>query len=189
QSAEPGEILLGEPTYRLVRDAVVADSVPPLTVKGKSSPLLAWRLKDVNPEAPGLHRPLDSPIVAREAELEVLSRSFDQCQRHACRLVTVVAPAGLGKSRLTREFTRTIARQARVTYGRCLSYGDGVTYWPIAEIMRDLAGLNLTDEPGQARARVLALIGGQNGSRDGGGRAGGAARGGAHGQARSRGED
>src|SRR5262249_36139318 len=77
---------------------------------------------------------------------------------------------GLGKSRLTREFTRTIARQARVTYGRCLSYGDGVTYWPIAEIMRDLAGLNLTDEPGQARARVLALIGGQNGSRDGGAR-------------------
>lgn len=170
QSAAPGEILLGETTYRLVRDAVVADSVPPLTVKGKSAALSAWRLKDVNPEAPGLHRPLDSPIVAREAELEVLSRSFAQCQRHACRLVTVVAPAGLGKSRLTREFTRTIAGQARVTYGRCLSYGDGVTYWPIAEIMRDLAGLNLTDEPGQARARVLALIGGQNGSRDGGAR-------------------
>lgn len=170
QSAAPGEILLGETTYRLLRDAVVADSVPPLTVKGKSAPLLAWRLKDVNPEAPGLHRPLDSPIVAREAELEVLSRSFAQCQRHACRLVTVVAPAGLGKSRLTREFTRTIAGQARVTYGRCLSYGDGVTYWPIAEIMRDLAGLNLTDEPGEARARVLALIGGQNGSRDGGAR-------------------
>jgi predicted ATPase/class 3 adenylate cyclase len=164
QSATPGEIFLGETTYRLVRDAVVADSVPPLTVKGKSSPLLAWRLHDVKPEAPGLQRPLDAPIVARESELEVLSRSFAQSQKQACRLVTVVAPAGLGKSRLTREFTRGIAGQARVTYGRCLSYGDGVTYWPIAEIMRDLAGLALTDDPGQARARFLTLIGGQNGS-------------------------
>jgi len=169
QSAAPGEILLGETTYRLVRDAVVADSIPPVTVKGKSSPLLAWRLKDVNPEAPGLQRPLDAPIVAREAELEMLSRSFAQCQRHACRLVTVVAPAGLGKSRLTREFTRGIAGQARVTYGRCLSYGDGVTYWPIAEIMRDLAGLDLANEPGQARRRVLALIGGQDGAHAAGG--------------------
>ena len=180
QNAAPGEIFLGETTYLLVRDAVVADSVSPLTVKGKSAPLLAWRLHDVKPEAPGLQRPLDAPIVAREAELEVLSRSFAQSQQRACRLVTVVAPAGLGKSRLTREFTREIAGQARVTYGRCLSYGDGVTYWPIAEIMRDLAGLDLTDEPGQARARVLALIGGQdgayatggwpNGGRDGGAR-------------------
>src|SRR5262249_39518295 len=152
-SAASGEIFLGETTYWLVRDAVVADSVPPLTVKGKSSPLLAWRLHDVKPETPGLQRPLDAPIVARASELEVLSRSFAQSQKHACRLVTVVAPAGLGKSRLTREFTRSIAGQARVTYGRCLSYGDGVTYWPIAEIMRDLAGLALTDEPGQARAR------------------------------------
>ena len=169
QNAAPGEIFLGETTYLLVRDAVVADSVSPLTVKGKSAPLLAWRLHDVKPEAPGLQRPLDAPIVAREAELEVLSRSFAQSQQRACRLVTVVAPAGLGKSRLTREFTRAIAGQARVTYGRCLSYGDGVTYWPIAEIMRDLAGLDLTDEPGQARARVLALIGGQDGAYAAGG--------------------
>ena len=66
QSAAAGEIFLGETTYRLVRDAVVADSVPPLTVKGKSAPLLAWRLHDVKAEAPGLQRHLDSPIVARE---------------------------------------------------------------------------------------------------------------------------
>jgi class 3 adenylate cyclase len=169
QHAASGEIFLGETTYRLVRDAVVADSVPPLTVKGKSAPLLAWRLHDVKPEAPGLQRDLDSPIVAREGELAVLSRSFAQSQRNNCRLVTVVASAGLGKSRLTREFTRGITGQARVTYGRCLSYGDGVTYWPIAEIMRDLAGLDLTDEPGQARARVLALIGDQDGAYAAGG--------------------
>src|SRR5919106_3613844 len=125
QHAGPGEILLGETTYRLVRDAVTADPATPFTAKGKSRALLAWQLYDVIPDAPWLQRRLDSPIIGRQEPLTMLERSFVECHAPASRLVTIVAPAGLGKSRLTREFVERITGRARVTIGRCLSYGDG----------------------------------------------------------------
>ena len=158
QHAGPGDILLGETTYRLVRDAVTAESAVPFAAKGKSQPVPAWHLLDVTPDAPWLQRHLDSPIVGREEDLAMLERSFAQSLSPATRLVAIVAPAGLGKSRLTREFVHRISGRARVTRGRCLSYGDGATYWPIAEIVRDLAGVTTTDDPEFARSRILALL-------------------------------
>jgi tetratricopeptide (TPR) repeat protein len=156
--AGPGEILLGETTYRLVRDAVTADPATPFTAKGKSRAVLAWQLHDVIPDAPSLRRRLDSPIIGRQEHLTTLERSFAECQAPASRLVSIVAPAGLGKTRLTREFVERITGRARVTIGRCLSYGDGATYWPIAEIVQDLAGIAVTDDPEYARSRILALL-------------------------------
>jgi predicted ATPase/class 3 adenylate cyclase len=158
QHAGPGDILLGEMTYRLVRDAVSAEPTAPLAAKGKSRPVPAWYLLDVPVDAPWLQRHLDSPIVGREQDLTMLERSFAHCLSSACRLVSIVAPAGLGKSRLTREFVHRISDRARVTHGRCLSYGDGATYWPIAEIVRDLAGVSTIDDPEFARSRILALL-------------------------------
>ena len=126
QHAAAGEILLGETTYRLVRDAVVADLVVPIAVKGKAAPLTAWRLRQVTPEHSWLHRRLDAPIVGREEELATLDDLFQQCLPASCRLVSIVAPAGLAKSRLVREFIQRTRGRARVTRGRCLSYGEGV---------------------------------------------------------------
>jgi predicted ATPase len=115
-------------------------------------------LHDVIPDAPSLRRRLDSPIIGRQEHLTTLERSFAECQAPASRLVSIVAPAGLGKTRLTREFVERITGRARVTIGRCLSYGDGATYWPIAEIVQDLAGIAVTDDPEYARSRILALL-------------------------------
>ena len=138
QHAAPGEILLGETTYRLVRGAVVADPVVPIVVKGKAVPVAAWLLREVTPDASWLQRRLDAPIVGREEELATLDDLFQQCLPAACRLVSIVAPAGLGKSRLVREFIQRIRGRARVARGHCLPYGEGVTYWPVAELVQDL---------------------------------------------------
>src|SRR5262245_16418549 len=158
QHAAAGEILLGETTHRLVRDAVVADLLVPIAVKGKAAPLTAWRLRQVTPDAPWLQRRLDAPIVGREEELASLDELFQQCLPAACRLVSIVGPAGLGKSRLVREFIQRIRGRARVARGRCLPYGEGVTYWPIAELVQDLAGFAPTDDLDHARSRILTLV-------------------------------
>ncbi|MGH3507058.1 MAG: adenylate/guanylate cyclase domain-containing protein [Nocardioidaceae bacterium] len=158
QHAQPGQVLIGEATYRLVRDAVVVEPVAPLMVKGKSEPLLAWHLQEVSQDSPWLQRHLDSPVVGREDELSKLMQSFEESLLEASRLVTILAPPGTGKSRMVREFTHRIAGQARVTYGRCLSYGDGVTYWPLAELVHDLAGVPTADDAVRARAQLDRLL-------------------------------
>ena len=158
QHAGPGDILIGDKTYRLVRDAVTVEAAEAIAAKGKSKPVPAWRLLDVAADAPWLQRHLDSPIVGREADLAILEMSFAQSLAPATRMVSIVAPAGLGKSRLIREFVHRVSDRARITHGRCLSYGDGATYWPIAEIGRDLTGVATTDDPEYARSRLLALL-------------------------------
>src|SRR5919197_5201142 len=153
QRAEPGEILLGETTLALVRDSVVVEPLPALELKGKSAPVPAWRLRDVHDDQV---RPFSAaPMVGRERELRRLEDMFAQAARtRSCRLVTVVGAAGVGKSRLIAEF---LAERdgARVLQGRCLSYGDGITYWPVVEVVRQL-------EPGLDELvgdrRVLAVL-------------------------------
>jgi class 3 adenylate cyclase len=158
QHAAAGEILLGETTYRLVRGAVDADLVVTLTVKSRADPVTAWRLRRITQNASWLQRRLDAPVVGREEELATLEDLFQQCLPASCRLVSIVAPAGLGKSRLVREFIQRIRGRARVTRGDCLPYGEGVTYWPIAELIQDLAGFAQTDDFDEARSRILALV-------------------------------
>src|SRR6188472_315948 len=90
-TATAGEILVGDATIRLVRDAVTAEQMPPLELKGKSEPVAAWRLLDVEAEAAGVARRLDSPIVGREAELEALLAELERTVAdRACRIVTIV---------------------------------------------------------------------------------------------------
>src|SRR5439155_8822350 len=78
QGAAPGEILLGAQTYRLVRDAVVAERIPPIEAKGKAEPVEAWRLVSVHPSAEGIARRHDLPIVGRGRELRLLKEAFDR---------------------------------------------------------------------------------------------------------------
>ena len=155
QAAQPGEILIGESTYRLVRDAVTVESVKPLTVKGKGEAVSAVRLLAV-PEVTG--RRLGSPIVGRDRELELLDRAFDGVVRdHACRLVTVLGSAGVGKSRLVKEFTSSRAKEATIVRGRCLSYGEGITF-PIASDEPQAAALTGEESPQAALEKIRSLV-------------------------------
>ncbi len=159
EAAEPGEILIGETTYRLVHAAVVADEIPALTLKGKQTPVRARRLLQVKPAVPGWSRRLDSPLVGRRRELERLREIFERTRETAePELVTVMAPAGVGKSRLTSEFLAGAGSTATVISGRCLPYGDGITFFPVAAVVRDAAGISERDPPSHARRKISELL-------------------------------
>jgi class 3 adenylate cyclase/tetratricopeptide (TPR) repeat protein len=139
QVADPGEILLGAETYQLVRDAVRVDGVEPLSLKGKAAVVSAYRLVEVIEGAPGVARRFETRFVGREGQMAHLLRSFEHSVvEGAPVLITVLGAAGLGKTRLAEEFAARVARQAQVLQGRCLSYGEGITFWPLQEILRSL---------------------------------------------------
>jgi class 3 adenylate cyclase/tetratricopeptide (TPR) repeat protein len=139
QAARPGEILVGERTYGLARGAVEAEAVEPLALKGKSNPVQAFRLVRVVEGAPAFERRLDSRLVGRGNELGRLQAAFEEAvSARECRLVTLLGPPGIGKSRLARELAAKLIDDATVLVGRCLPYGEGITYWPLIEIFREL---------------------------------------------------
>ena len=160
-SAAPGEIVIGEATLQLVRDAVEVGPAEPLELKGKAEPVTAYRLRYVTAGAEGRLRRLDAPMVGRARELELLHRAFDgAAAAHACRRVTIIGAAGVGKSRLVAEFLGALRDRARVVRGRCVSYGEGISYWPIAEIVRQITGIADGDTAHRAAARIGAFVGG-----------------------------
>jgi class 3 adenylate cyclase/tetratricopeptide (TPR) repeat protein len=159
QSAEPGTVLIGDATYRLVRDAAIVENIPPLSVKGKTDLLNAWRLVDVVPTAPGWARRLDSPLVGRTAELETLHAAFRRTvEDRTCEVVTIIGGAGVGKSRLSSEFLYQLEPRSRIVRGHCLPYGEGITFWPIVEVLREAAGISDVDSPDEARPKILELL-------------------------------
>jgi class 3 adenylate cyclase/tetratricopeptide (TPR) repeat protein len=159
QSAVPGEIVFGEDTHRLVRDAVDVEPVDPLELKGKADRVPAFRLVNVTPGAPAFARRLDSPLVGREEELSRLQHVFEEAvAERACRLATVQGDAGLGKSRLATELVARVGDRARVLSARCLPYGEGITFWPIAELVKEAAAIDETAAPEAARAKLRALV-------------------------------
>ena len=159
QAAQPGEILLGAPTLALVRDAVRAEPVEPLSLKGKAEPVAAFRLLEVLPGAPAHTRRLDSPMLGRDADLAAVVGAFERAERGpGCELVTIVGVAGVGKSRLIREVSSRLRDRARILEGRCLPYGDGITFWPLAEIVKQAAGIEDTDAPDEAVAKIGAVL-------------------------------
>ena len=160
QAAASGEILLGEDTVALVRDAVIAESIDPLDLKGKTDPVSAFRLLEVTPGAAAFARHLDAPMVGRARELSLLRSAFERTVTdHACQLFTVLGVAGVGKSRLMAAFGEGLGERARVLRGRCLPYGEGITFYPLAEALIDVADLNEADSPQAARAKLAALVG------------------------------
>jgi tetratricopeptide (TPR) repeat protein len=131
----------------------------PLVVKGKTKPLTAYRLVVVEAGAEILPRRFDSPLVGRKTELEAIRTIFEEvASSSTCRLVTVVGHPGVGKSRLTHEVVAILGDRARVLRGRCLPYGDGITFWPLFEALQEAAGLEEAASPGEARAMIAATL-------------------------------
>ena len=159
QAAPENEIYIGETTYRLVRDAVEVEAVPPLELKGKVERVAAWRLVSAQ-GLMGSARRQDTPVVGRDAELAALAKAYGEvCSQGVVRLVTVIGDAGVGKSRLVHEVMEHMATGARVLRGRCLPYGDGITFWPLRELVCAAADIRADDTPEQARAKVVATVG------------------------------
>ena len=139
QVAESGEILIGAETRLLVRDAVRLEPLEPLELKGKSASVEAHRVLQVIHDAAPLARHLETPLVGRERERQRLWRDYeDAVADRTCRLFTLLGPAGIGKSRLVADFLERVGDSADVLRGRCPPYGEGITYWPLVEILTAL---------------------------------------------------
>ena len=144
QAAKPGEVLLGEETYRLVRDGVEAAATAPVEAKGKADPLPAYALVSVRAEAPS--RRHEAPMIGRERQRELLEGTFaNVVSDRSCHLFTILGSAGVGKSRLAQEFLAGV--DATVVTGRCLSYGEGISYWPVTEVVKQLVPTGETTAP------------------------------------------
>jgi class 3 adenylate cyclase/tetratricopeptide (TPR) repeat protein len=184
-AAEPGTVVVGERTYRATNDVVEFRSLPPLALKGKAEPVPAWQAIGVAAEA-AVRRAarVESPLVGRDAELSLLldvqARTVRERRAH---LMTVVGQAGVGKSRLLREFQSALGQVESAPafrQGRCPPYGAGVVYWAFGEILRQECGivegdpsdvaweklsarlddvLRETGEAEEGRVRKLALVG------------------------------
>ena len=135
QAAEPGEVLIGQPTLALVGDGVEVEPLEPLELKGKAEPVPAYRLLSVHADA--LEPGREARFVGRERELMLVREVWERVRaKQRCELLTVVGDAGVGKSRLVAEFLVSV--EATVVRGRCLPYGDGITYWPVVEVLKQL---------------------------------------------------
>jgi class 3 adenylate cyclase/tetratricopeptide (TPR) repeat protein len=153
QAAEPGEVLIGAETRRLVRDAVEVGEERLLELKGKLERVPAYPLVAVGA---AVARRFDVPIVGRERERGALADAWQRAvAERSCHLFTVLGVAGVGKSRLSAEFLASLDG-TRVVRGRCLSYGEGITYWPVVEMV-----LQLTQRPSDPRAAaaLASLLG------------------------------
>jgi class 3 adenylate cyclase/tetratricopeptide (TPR) repeat protein len=167
EAARTGEILIGENTRRLVANAALLEPREELTVKGKSGPVVAWNVLGVIAGAPAYARRLDAPLVGREEELRRLREIFATVSaQRSCQLVTLVGPAGIGKSRLAAELSWALRGEARTVSGRCLPYGDGITFWPVVQIIGALGGedgvseiLASAEDAEAVEERVLSVLG------------------------------
>ena len=136
QAADAGQVLIGVETQSLVRNAVRVEPVE-VAAKGKPEPVKAFRLVDVDPDAAAIARRLDTPLIGRRAELGQLNQAFERSVHEGrCHLFTLLGPAGVGKSRLVTEFLAGV--DAAVLHGRCLDYGEGITFWPVISVLKQL---------------------------------------------------
>ena len=176
EAARTGEILVGESTRRLVENAVVLEPREELTLKGKAEPFVAWNVLAVIEGAPPYARRLDAPLVGRDEELEALREGFELAvTERSCQLVTIIGPAGIGKSRLAAELCARVRDEARIVTGRCLPYGDGITFWPLVQIVGVLGSdegvrevLADADDAQLVAERVLSAVGPTSTSATGG---------------------
>jgi class 3 adenylate cyclase/tetratricopeptide (TPR) repeat protein len=161
QLAEPTEIVIGETVWEQVRDVVTAEPLGQLALRGRDAGLNGWRVSAIAAEVGrprGVPR-LESPLIGRHEELQMLLDAGRRAQTgNKAALFTIVGVPGVGKSRLVREATFQLTAEGWSTFrGRCLPYGDGITYWPIAEMVRELAAVSPDTSADETRARLAAV--------------------------------
>ncbi|SNQ52166.1 putative adenylate cyclase [Frankia canadensis] len=165
-AAPPDEILIGDTTHRFIRHSVTVIPVGPLVVQGKREPLRVHRLTGlVDPKAgPGARAPLlgfTAAVIGRNRERRRLQDAFEAVvEERTCHLFTVLGSAGIGKSRMVGEFCASLAPRATVLTGRCLSYGEGIAYWPLMEMVRQATGLSADESAPDGRRRLRELLDG-----------------------------
>jgi class 3 adenylate cyclase/tetratricopeptide (TPR) repeat protein len=162
--APPGAVLAGETTVRTAHDAIVFEMAGEQTLKGKASPVPAWRAVRVVAERGGRNRAesLEAPFIGRDGDLRLLKDLFHATGREKrIRLVSVMGPAGIGKSRLAWEFIKYADGLAETVYyhsGRSPAYGEGITFWALGEMVRARAELLETDDEPTTRAKLHDVV-------------------------------
>jgi len=163
-AAVPGTVLVGEATQRAASRAIVFEEAGEQTLKGKQAPVEAWRAVRVVAERGGRNRAetLEAPFVGRDDELRLLKDLFHATSREKrTRLVSVIGPAGIGKTRLAWEFLKYLDGLVEKVWfhdGRSPAYGDGISFWALGEIVRRRAGLLETDDEAVTRAKITATV-------------------------------
>jgi len=160
QYAQKGTIVLGARTAAAARRFFLLDSLPPLELKGKAEPVPAFQVREERDIAQERGIPgLVTPLVGRDLELDTLKDLLARVELdNETHLVALSADPGVGKSRLVAEFTARASGRVRIVVGRCLPYGEGVTLWPLVEILEAEAGVLHTDPADEALEKVTKLV-------------------------------
>jgi class 3 adenylate cyclase/tetratricopeptide (TPR) repeat protein len=162
QAAPPGEILIGEGTFQLVKDVVVAEPTDLVHLRGREHEVSTYRLVEVHDVDPKTARGLRSPIVGRAGELTLLREAFElSAAEGACYLFTILGSAGVGKSRLTEETLERLGGRPTILAGRCLPYGEGITFWPVREVVWQAVGVPADADAEGAREEIARHLGGE----------------------------
>jgi class 3 adenylate cyclase/tetratricopeptide (TPR) repeat protein len=162
--AQPGTVLVGEPTMRAASAAIAFEEAGEQVLKGKVAPVAAYRALRVVAERGGRNRSdsLEAPFVGRDEELRLLKDLFHATGRERrARLVSVIGPAGIGKSRLAWEFLKYIDGLVETVWfhdGRSPAYGDGISFWALGEMVRRRAGLLETDDERTTRTKITETV-------------------------------
>jgi class 3 adenylate cyclase/tetratricopeptide (TPR) repeat protein len=162
QAAPVGAAVVGEMTYRSTRDAIEYEKLPPVEVKGKREPLSVWRA------TVPMRLPMEGDVapatrfIGRLDDLAVLRQTFARSVRESsAQLVTVTGEPGVGKSRLLSEFRASLDAEPEPVWwrqGRCLPYGEGITFWALGEIVKSHAGILESDSPELAAEKLESAI-------------------------------
>jgi class 3 adenylate cyclase/tetratricopeptide (TPR) repeat protein len=164
QAAPVGGIVVGDLTRRATRDQIEYEELEPVTVKGKTEPVAIWRVLGARGRyGVAVEQPVATPFIGREDELALLQQTYVRTLRESSvQLVTVTGEPGVGKSRLLAELRQFVDDQPEIIswrQGRCLPYGEGITFWALGEIVKSQAGILESDRPGQAGEKLDAAIG------------------------------
>ncbi len=157
-AAPGGAIFVGEKTYRAIRRTVECQAREPVVAKGKAEPVPVWEVIEV-PPLPEARPVGTAPLVGRSAELQEIHDVWSVVRQESRpALAVVLGPPGIGKTRLLVEFMQGVSETATVLRGRCLPYGEGITYWPVIEMVKGSAGIRHDDDPSTTSQRLGSLI-------------------------------
>ncbi len=158
QAAEPGDILIGKETYQLVRSFVEAEEIH-IHPKGMTGEVPAYRLVGGPHDRILELHPLRRRLVGREFETAAVHSAFEDAVRtNRCRRLTLLGDPGIGKSRIAAEFASSVQERATVLTGRCLSYGEGITYWPIKEVIGQVGAIDAEDDDDAVRSKIQRVV-------------------------------